>query len=205
MPDTDNQPGAEFVNEPTGKDREIQILRAQVESLQQELNKCSQMDALTGVYNRLVFEIVLRKEWERCKRHLIPLSLILVDIDCFKEFNNTYGYLAGDHCIKKIAATLAQNARRSSDTVCRFGGDEFIVVVPHLMKTNAFELAGHIKDRVAFLGIPHASSSVSQHVTVSIGAHTLTPAEDSSMHDCIRVTEIALYEAKQQGDSIIME
>jgi diguanylate cyclase (GGDEF)-like protein len=187
------------------KDQEIARLCEQVEQLKQELQKCSRMDALTGVYNRLVFESVLIKEWERCKRHLIPLSLLLADIDCFKEFNDMYGYQAGDDCIKAVAAKLAESARRSSDTVCRFGGDKFIIVVPHLMKTNAFELASHIKENVAALGILHAGSSVAQHITVSIGAHTVTPCDDLFIHDFIRVTEIALYEAKQQGDSIIME
>jgi diguanylate cyclase (GGDEF) domain len=187
------------------KDLELLMLREQVEYLKAELEKCSQMDALTGVYNRLAFETVLKKEWERCKRHLIPLTLILVDIDCFKKFNTAYGYQAGNDCIKAVAGALLRSARRSSDTVCRFGGDKFIIIVPHLMKTNAFELACHIRDKAAALGISHAESLFQEYVTVSIGVHTVTPADDLSIHDFIHVTEIALYEAKQEGNSIIIE
>lgn len=195
----------EFPNEMPDKDREIQMLREQVENLKRELEKCSQTDALTGAYHRLVFENVLKKEWERCKRHSIPLSLILVDIDHFKKFNNTYGYQAGDACIKAVAGALFESARRSSDTICRFGGDKFIVIVPHLLKTNAFELAGHIKEEVASLGIIYADTLIARNITVSIGVHTVTPADDLSLHDFIRVTEIALQEAKQEGNSIIFE
>lgn len=204
MPNPGNISDAESKEVPD-KDQEIGILRRQVENLKNELERCSQRDALTGAYNRLVFDSMLKKEWERCRRHSIPLSLILADIDRFKEFNDTYGYQAGDDCIKAVAGVLTESARRSSDTVCRFGGDKFIVVVPHLMKTNAFELAGHIKERVAALGVFHADSLIAQQVTVSIGVHTVTPADDLSVQDFVRVTEIALYEAKQEGNCIIME
>ncbi|MEI7494421.1 MAG: GGDEF domain-containing protein [Alphaproteobacteria bacterium] len=201
-----NQSDADkYLKELQARDHEISKLNEQLVFVKRELERCSQTDALTGVYNRLVFESVLRKEWERCKRHVIPISLLIVDIDCFKDYNDTYGYQDGDDCLRKVAACLMDCARRSSDTVSRFGGDKFIIIVPHLMKTNAFDLASQIKDRIFSLQIPHTSSPVAQQVTVSVGVHTVTPADDLSIQDFIRVAEIALYEAKQDGNAIVIE
>jgi len=98
----------------------------QLQEANQKLEKMSMTDGLTGVINRLSFETIIKDEWNRCKRYSIPLSLIMVDIDYFKEFNDHYGHQAGDCCIKLVADVLTVYAKRSSDKVARYGGDEFI-------------------------------------------------------------------------------
>jgi diguanylate cyclase (GGDEF)-like protein len=184
---------------------ELERLKRELEEANRKLEVCSRTDALTGVLNRLVFESVLKAEWQRCRRYLIPLSLILVDVDFFAAFNGHYGQKAGDDCLKRVADALKSCARRSSDTVSRYSGDEFAILVPHLKKDYAFVLAGLIRDKIASLCIPHAGSPVSEHLTASIGIHTTVPDDQLSIPDYIRVAEIALLEAKKEHNSIIIE
>jgi len=184
---------------------ELELLKKELEKANQELERCSRLDALTGAYNRLVFESVLAAEWQRCRRYLIPLSLILVDIDFFRTYNDHYGYRAGDDCLKQVADALKDCVRRSSDTISRYSGDEFAIIVPHLKENNAFSLAEIIKNKIWELGIPHAKSLVSDILTISMGIHTVIPDDQLSIDDFIKVAEIALYEAKKEYNSIIIE
>lgn len=116
------------------KNDELRFINMQLQEANQKLEIMSMTDGLTGVINRLSFETVIRDEWSRCERHSIPLSLIMVDIDFFKEFNDNYGHQAGDRCIKLVADVLTAYAKRSSDKVARYGGDEFVVLLPHTDK-----------------------------------------------------------------------
>jgi len=185
--------------------KELKRVKKELECANSKLEVCTRTDALTGVFNRIVFESVLEAEWQRCRRHQIPLSLIMVDIDFFDAFNDSYGFQAGDDCLKQVAGALKGCARRSSDTISRYSGDAFVVIAPHLEKNYAFVLAQMIREKVVQLNIPHTGSRISDCVTISIGIHTVIPDDQLSIKDFIRVAEIALYEAKKESNSIISE
>ena len=200
------------MNQGSEKEKTMQELSAELERVNKELERANRelkisarSDALTGVFNRLVFDSILKAEWERCKRHLIPLSLIMINIDFFKAYNEHYGHQAGDDSLRRVAGALLISARRSSDTVSRYSGDEFAIIVPHLDKNYAFDLADQIRGKVAELGIPHEYSLAARHLTISIGVHTVIPDDQLSVNDFIRTAEIALSEAKKGHDSIVVE
>jgi diguanylate cyclase (GGDEF)-like protein len=132
-------------------------------------------------------------------REYSNLSLLIVDIDYFKEFNDRYGHLAGDDCLKQVAATLGGTMRRASDLVARYGGDEFTCVLPGTGEQRAVKVAQRIADEVAGLSIPHESSSVAGHVTVSIGVATEVPEKGREYSDLISRADRCLYAAKDQG------
>ena len=173
--------------------------------INRELETLSRTDPLTGVFNRLVFDKMINVEWNRCKRHTIPLSLIMVDIDFFKAFNDNYGHQAGDEGIKRVAKVLSVSAKRSADTVTRYGGDEFALILPHMDKNAALELARNIRDRVFELKIPNEYSSCANYLTISIGVHTLVPYDEITINEFIRTADIALYEAKHERNAIVAE
>ena len=163
----------------------------------QNLKTLSITDSLTGVYNRLMFEYGIKREWNRCKRHSVPLSLIMADVDFFKEFNDNYGHQAGDNCIKQIANILSDCANRSSDMVARIGGEEFVILLPHFDGESALKLAEEMRKRVEKLAIPHFYSDVSDHVTISLGVNTIIPDGESSLEEFISEADKALYKAKE--------
>ncbi|NLP44139.1 MAG: diguanylate cyclase [Peptococcaceae bacterium] len=168
------------------------------------LENLSQRDSLTGVYNRLVFDRTLKMEWDRCKRHHIPLTLMMVDIDFFKQYNDTYGHQAGDECIKRIAEILSSSARRASDVITRYGGDEFALILPHMNQESALKLAEELSNKVIELSIPHANSTVADYLTISIGANTLIPSAELTIQDLLRNADKALYEAKMIRNKIVI-
>jgi diguanylate cyclase (GGDEF)-like protein/PAS domain S-box-containing protein len=163
------------------------------------LENLSTTDGLTGISNRRRFDEFLQREWRRSMREYSTLSLLIVDIDYFKEFNDRYGHLAGDDCLKQVAVTLGGTMRRASDLVARYGGDEFACVLPGMGEKKAVKVAQRIVDEVARLTIPHESSSVAEHVTVSIGVATEVPAKGREYSDLMRRADRCLYAAKQQG------
>lgn len=179
------------------KNEELNKMNIELEKANIKLEKLSKTDALTGVYNRLMFDKTLKSEWERCKRHFIPLSLIMIDIDYFKLFNDNYGHLAGDDCIRKIAEVLSSNARRASDTVSRYGGEEFVIILPYAGKEEAVKIAERIREDVEGLEIPHEYSNVSHYVTISLGVASLIPSAGMTTDQFILTADNALYEAKR--------
>ena len=183
----------------------IQEKNDELVKVNRELEIISRTDSLTGVLNRLVFDKRMDAEWNRCKRHAIPLSLVMVDIDYFKAFNDNYGHQAGDESIKQVAAILAKCAKRSADTVTRYGGDEFAIILPHMYKKDALDLARVMRDRVFDLKIPHAYSSCSEYLTISLGLHTMIPYDEISINEFIRTADIALYEAKKDRNTVVAE
>lgn len=170
----------------------------ELQEANQRLEVLSSTDALTGVFNRLSFENRIKDEWNRCKRHSIQLSLIVVDIDLFKEFNDHYGHPAGDCCIKQIAGVLSACARRSSDMVARSGGEEFIILLPQLDEESALKLAERMRHGVEAVDVPHLYSGVSDHVTISLGTNTIIPTDESSIEEFINNADKALYKAKER-------
>jgi diguanylate cyclase (GGDEF)-like protein len=156
-------------------------------------------DGLTGVANRRRFDEVLETEYSRLRRSGAPLSLIFLDVDNFKAFNDTYGHIEGDECLKAIAATLQKLLLRASDFVARYGGEEFAVVLPETDHVGAVTLAENIRTQVAELLIPHSASLVESYVTVSLGVVTLDCAKISSPADALSMADRQLYLAKAAG------
>ncbi|MFT7559437.1 MAG: diguanylate cyclase (GGDEF)-like protein [Flavobacteriales bacterium] len=162
-----------------------------------QLECLSLTDALTGVANRRAFDMALSREWSLGLRTSSSLTLMMIDIDKFKEYNDHYGHAQGDECLKTLAASLANVVRRPADILARYGGEEFSVLLP--TTTNGLEFATKLQAAVEDLGIPHNSSSVLPVVTVSIGVCSFIPSTESSADELIKCADIALYEAKRSG------
>jgi diguanylate cyclase (GGDEF)-like protein len=145
-----------------------------------ELRRLSTIDPLTGIANRRVFDDALDQEWRRMMRHSTPLSLLLIDVDYFKRFNDSYGHVAGDRCLRAVAQALAQRTRRAGESAARFGGEEFAVLLPHIDAAAARRLAELICQTVREQQIPHEGSAVASYVTVSVGAACISALPESA-------------------------
>ncbi|MDF5708981.1 MAG: diguanylate cyclase [Nostoc sp. S4] len=175
------------------------VLYQQLQDANEELQRLVTLDGLTQIANRRRFNEYLESEWHRLKREKMPLSLILFDVDFFKLYNDSYGHLAGDNCLQKIASALLSTVKRPADLVARYGGEEFSVILPNTETKGAIHLAQAILQAVRDLAIPHAQSSVSDHVTVSLGVVSTVPNCEMSPQYLINAADKALYTAKQQG------
>ena len=164
-----------------------------------KLQELTSIDGLTGIANRMFFEQFLEREWKRAIRYSRQLSLIMVDIDMFKDFNDNYGHLAGDECLKNIARALDENTKRPGDLVARYGGEEFAVVLPETDTEGALNLAERLRQAVKGLHIPHKCSTVCSVVTASVGVATMAPSESAAPNDLIDQADKALYQAKTRG------
>ncbi len=167
--------------------------------LQKELEELSFKDGLTGVSNRRMLDSVLEQEWVRARREQLPLSLLLIDIDFFKQFNDFYGHMQGDDCLIKVAQVLSEAATRSRDFFARFGGEEFVMVLPETDAEAAQKIAQRCQQFIFKQQIPHADSAVSQILTISIGSGTLIPSHKDELRDFVDRIDRALYQAKQAG------
>jgi diguanylate cyclase (GGDEF)-like protein len=163
------------------------------------LKALSTVDGLTGIPNRRRFDEVMTNEWRRSRRSQRPLSLLMLDIDCFKAYNDHYGHLAGDDCLRQIAKGIAEAARRPGDLVARFGGEEFVTLLPETDIAGAVYEAELVQKKINLLNIPHAYSIASDHVTLSIGAATIIPTDQQTPLDLINSADELLYEAKHNG------
>ncbi len=162
------------------------------------LDSLASIDGLTGISNRRHFDECLRRELRRAIRARSTLSLIMIDIDHFKEYNDYYGHLAGDDCLKTIAHELVLAPRRPADMVFRYGGEEFVCLLPDTHGAGALELTNRLLGQVRTLAIPHVASE-SQVITLSLGICTVTPTLDSQSEDVIALADKALYRAKELG------
>lgn len=181
--------------------------------LSDKLRRSASIDPLTEVANRRVFDEMLDHEWRRAQRNSQPLSLMLIDIDHFKAFNDHYGHPAGDHCLRTFAETLRKIAARAPDLVARYGGEEFAVLLPDTHLQGAQAVADRLLSLLHELAIPHAGSPTAGHVTASVGISTFTPstravtrrdtAADSPVgpSDLLAIADRALYDAKSGGRS----
>lgn len=163
------------------------------------LEKLSSLDGLTGVPNRRRFDEVLKQEWQRAVRHSTALSLVMLDIDFFKLYNDTYGHQGGDECLKRVAKALEGAARRETDIVARYGGEEFAAILPETGSKGAFDVAEALRAIVEKQGIPHESSKVSDHVTISVGVATWLPEKGSNPEQLLAAADQALYKSKENG------
>ncbi len=163
------------------------------------LQDLASIDSLTKVQNRRLFDENLKKEWRRLHREQKPLSLIMCDVDFFKAFNDTYGHMEGDECLRSLAQTIKDNIRRSSDIVARYGGEEFAVILPGTDIEGASQIAETIRFNVEKLEIEHLKSSAHQYVTVSLGIACMIPNKASSPEGLVMTADKHLYEAKSNG------
>jgi diguanylate cyclase (GGDEF)-like protein len=157
------------------------------------------LDALTGVPNRRRFDETFRHEWQRAARNLMPLSLLIIDVDHFKAFNDHYGHGAGDDCLQKIGQVLTHVDMRPGDFVARYGGEEFAVILPGCHAAGALTIAERIRAQVEALAVPHTHSSVAPYVTISVGVATVKPTQGGDPVELFQRADKALYRAKQQG------
>lgn len=171
--------------------------------LEKELKEASIIDGLTGIPNRRYFDETILRDWNLCSRNSRYLSLIMFDIDFFKNYNDSYGHLSGDECLKMIAQTVRHSLKRSSDVVCRYGGEEFAVILSETNMEGARIVANQIQDEIRALAIPHCSSSVSSIVSTSIGIATVIPRSQSDPTELISKADKALYIAKEAGRNSI--
>jgi two-component system, chemotaxis family, response regulator WspR len=165
----------------------------------EELRRISFLDGLTGIANRRYFDEFLEREWHRAKRGKTSLALLMLDVDCFKNYNDTYGHLAGDECLKKIATLLKATMKRPTDLAVRYGGEEFAVVLPDTNVEGARIVGEKIRRGVEQLGISHKNSSISKVVTISIGIATMSVIDGGEPITMIADADNALYQAKQCG------
>ncbi len=171
----------------------------ELEALTEKLEQLSNQDGLTAVSNRRRFEEVYAKEWPRARREGMSLSLLMIDIDCFKAYNDTYGHLKGDACLKAVAEAICMALKRPGDFVARYGGEEFVVILPGTDAYGARAIAGEIREHVRGLNMEHASSSVAGVVTVSIGIASVVPRADIDSRALLSASDEALYLAKTNG------
>jgi diguanylate cyclase (GGDEF)-like protein len=163
------------------------------------LEKLACIDGLTEIANRRRLENALKDEWRRCKRGGKPLSLVMLDIDFFKPFNDNYGHSAGDDCLRRVALAIRECLKRAGDLAARYGGEEFSCLLPNTELVSAEIVAELIRETVNQLQIIHAFSSVSDHITVSLGVATTIPSSKQVPADLVRSADNRLYKAKNNG------
>lgn len=192
--------------ERTGSLRELteeleQRVAARTRELEQAhaaMKRLAMRDGLTQVYNRRYFDEALAREWSRAQRHGLAIAVLMIDVDFFKQYNDSYGHLAGDQCLQLIGQILTDQARRGGDLVARYGGEEFCILAQH-NADDALTLAERIRGAVAARALEHPSSGVAAHVTVSIGVAAMQPGNDRDPSELLAKADAALYRAKGGG------
>jgi len=164
-----------------------------------KLESLAMIDGLTGIANRRSFDHTIEQEWRRAQRTDTPLSLIMIDIDEFKKYNDNYGHGAGDECLRLVAYTIESTMRRSGDFVGRYGGEEFVVLLPECDLEGALETAETIRLKIKDLDIPHAFSQAAGHITVSLGCKSMKYESGTPSTELTHKADQALYQAKKQG------
>lgn len=157
------------------------------------------IDGLTGVANRRRFDECLDMEWRQCRRTNTPLSLLMIDIDHFKLYNDHYGHQAGDVCLKQVAQTIQSHFKRPHDLVARYGGEEFVCLLPECVFESALRLAKKLCEAVERLKIPHQTSPTAPEVTISIGVSSLVPNSEVAPSQLLAHADSLLYKAKNSG------
>jgi len=177
----------------------IELNRIELMQQAQQLSLLSQQDALTGLANRRYLDETLDNEWRRALRHEMPLTIMMVDIDYFKAYNDTLGHLKGDECLKEIAIAISSIAARSGDLVARYGGEEFLLLFPMTNAQQALIQVERLMNAIDKIAIKHPCSDVSPHVTISVGVATTIPRLNDSISAFVARADHALYKAKTNG------
>lgn len=180
-------------------EQQVQNLLHQLEIEKNTAQLNSLTDSLTGLSNRRYFDDALNVEFYRLKRSGSPLSMIMLDVDHFKKFNDRYGHLAGDDCLRQLGSKLKSLVSRAPDIVARYGGEEFVVILPETENQGAEALAERIRKEVENLGIPHVDSDAADCITVSLGVVTVHFTEFESPEHVVALADEAMYRAKREG------
>ncbi len=178
------------------------VLTRRLDEANRELTRLTSVDGLTGIANRRCFDETIQREWQRARRNRLPLSVLMVDVDFFKQYNDGYGHQAGDECLITVAKALETQLKRPGDLVARFGGEEFVVVLPETNAIGARRVAEQLRKGIAALALPHAYSEIGQTLTVSVGVSTAYPAPEDGTTVTARLldnADQALYAAKKAG------
>ena len=180
------------------------LLLRELKIANQQLHNLATIDGLTNIANRRVFNERLEDEWKRLYREQLPLGLMLIDIDCFKAYNDIYGHLAGDKCLCQVAKIIQDCARRPADVAARYGGEEFALILPNTDLEGVICVSKSVQEKLQKLAIPHIASIVKPLVTVSIGVVAVSPTLSSSSQTLINCADQALYDAKNNGRNCVV-
>lgn len=196
-----NLGATDFINKPFRAPVLLARVRNHLELTRQRrlLERLSHIDGLTGIANRRYFNAILPREFKRMQRQNKHLGVLMIDVDDFKAFNDHYGHLLGDECLQKVAQAIAQCLKRSSDMVARFGGEEFVCLLPDTDLPGTIKVAQDIQRAIAQLQQPHALSQAASHVSVSMGAASEIPSNSTSSQQLLALADERLYCAKNSG------
>ncbi len=191
----------DYLTKPINPDITKLRIRNQLElkRARDHFEKLATIDGLTGIFNRRHFDELFTQEWQRSRRSGSLLSILLMDIDYFKLFNDNYGHGAGDDCLRKVAGCLSGRLERATDIVARYGGEEFVCLLPETNRDGARHIGERLRSCIAALKIPHAHSPSADHITISIGGATIKPEKTTSPQDLLNLSDQRLYEAKRLG------
>ncbi len=187
---------------PIGRRKFIQSIWRDITDIkraQETLRRLSYLDGLSGIANRRYFEEILQREWNRGARNSLPLSLLMADIDHFKAYNDTYGHLSGDDCLKQVAKAMNETVRRPADLVARYGGEEFAIILPDTDLEGSHVVAEMLRLEVERLQIKHSASLVCDNITISLGGAATIPNKSTAPTTLISEADHALYLAKKEG------
>ena len=179
--------------------RALRESQHQLVQINLELQRLNNIDGLTSLTNKQCLLEIMQTEWLRGAREQTCLSVLMIDVDEFKYYNDTYGHLAGDNALKRVAGCLYESICRPGDVAARFGGEEFIVLLPNTTASGAAAIGEKLRSAIADMKLPHRSSHTADHLTVSIGVASTTPIPGSEFLPLIEAADRALYEAKQAG------
>ena len=178
---------------------ELETLKHELEESNEKLRQLSSLDGLTDLPNRRFFDETLVREWQRGRRRKTPLTLIISDIDHFKAYNDAYGHVIGDDCLKKVARGLDKSILREVDTIARYGGEEFAAILPETDLEGGILIAKRMLNTIEALNITHEYSDTARHVTISLGLATIVPSIETNATHLIQSADRALYKAKASG------
>lgn len=179
--------------------KELTRLKQKLEESNAVLQRLSVLDGLTGLANRRHFDEILQQEWKRAIRDESDISIILLDIDFFKRYNDNYGHQGGDDCLRAVSAALSKAIHRPGDFIARYGGEEFVAILPETSIDGAVKIAEMMRANVEAANIPHAFSGAADHVTISLGIASVIPKSEHAPQELIERADQALYKAKEQG------
>lgn len=177
----------------------IELNRLKLVKQAELLETLSQQDSLTGLANRRYLDEVLEKEWRRAVRHSMPITIIMIDLDFFKSYNDSLGHIKGDECLREIAKALTSLTSRSGDLAARYGGEEFLLLFPMTNESEALIQVKRLMNVIRKIDIQHPSSDISSQVTLSVGVATMIPQVDDSISSFVSRADHALYTAKSKG------
>ncbi len=193
--------GADYITKPfhISEVRARVQLQIRLRRLQHALEALSATDVLTGLANRRRFDEVLAAEWSRAQRRGDPLSVLVIDVDFFKRYNDAYGHLAGDQCLRQVGDALRGALSRVTDLVARYGGEEFVVVLPGIGADECARQAERLRAAIKALAIPHGDSTAAPIVTISVGGATASPQPGDAVNALVQAADTAVYRAKAAG------